>query len=270
MAVRKSVSLFDGEVVISKSGVYAFVHHYRHPANGREVVVVGMNHVGDEQYFIKVKKVLSRCDLVLFEDIRKESDADHNDEDEESKMREVVFGDNVDEAFMVSLQLYFAVASKSFSQAEREEEVFDAEYRQSHWFSGDMMLLTETQEKEYMENLGRALGVIAADRKRDVVEYVKKVINRMDQGDLNKFAIAEGFIFFYSDPMMTRIILQELAQPRDLYCFSEFDRLVQERNPRKVGIKFGAGHIANQRSLLEERGYTLQKSQKLCNISLKN
>lgn len=267
MTIKGLTKLFSGECAISRSGIYTFVHCYRHPINEREVIMVGMNHVGDEKYFAKIKQILSACDLVIFEDVRNESGSNY--EAEESMLRKIVFGSSAEESFMFSMQLYFMVAEKLFSQAEKEAEAFDAEYGQAHWFSGDTLLLSENQEQEYVENLECALTVVATDRKRAVVEYIKEAVARIDQGDLHKQDIAEGFIFFYSDTVMARIFLQKFAKPRDLYCFKEFDRLVRERNPGKIGIKFGAGHIANQRSLLEERGYVLQKSRKLCNISFK-
>lgn len=266
VTVKRPVLLLNGEVMVSESRIYTFTHYYYHPINRREVIIVGMNHVGDEGYFVRVKKILATCDLVIFEDIRKEEDASR--EAEELSMRKIVFEGATEEAFMVSLQLYFVVAAnKVFSQAEKEEEVFNDEYQQPHWFSGDTMTLIETQWQEYEENLRRALGVITLERKRAVVEYVREAIARMDRGELKKRAVADGFILFYSDHKIAEIMIQELAKPRDLYCLSMFDKLVQERTPQKIGIKFGAGHTANQRLLLEKRGYVLQRSQKLRNIS---
>lgn len=269
ISVKRPISLFNGEVVVSKSGIYTFAHYYHHPINKREVVMVGMNHVGDEGYFARIKKTLAPCDLVIFEDIRKERNAGRDYEAEELSMRKIVFEGATEEAFMVSMNLYFMVASKAFSLAEKEEEAFDDEYRRPHWFSGDTILLAKTLGQEYEENLRciSTLRTITTEKKRAVAEYVREAITRMDRGELGKRAIATGFIFFYSDPTIVEILLRALAEPRDLHCLGVFDKLVRERNPRKVGIKFGAGHIANQRSLLEKRGYVLQKSQKLCNIS---
>ena len=269
MSLKDPISLLNGEVVINKSGMYTFAHYYHHPIDKRQVIMVGMNHVGDEGYFARVKKILASCDLVLFEDIRKEINDGHDYGAEELNMRKIVFGGIIQEAFMVSLQLYFMLADKAFSQAEKEEETFDDEYQRPSWFSGDMMTLTETQWQKYEENLMRALGVIPLERKRAVVEYAREAISRMDRGELNKRTTAEGFMFLYSDPTITELLSQVFAMPRDLHCLNEFDRLVKERNPQKIGIKFGAGHTANQRLLLEKRGYVLQRSQRLCNIFFK-
>jgi len=266
MVIRNAVPLFNGEVVVSPSGIYTFVHYYEHPVTSRKVVMVGMDHAGDEEYFARVKQILIACDLVLFEDIRKEQRQQRERDAEEEEMRKVFSEANPDEAFFVAMQLYFLNVQKILSPQD-EGEAFDAEYNQPHWFSGDTMLLTEAQEQEYLEALTKGLQIISSSRKQEVVDYVKKALEKMERGCFTRRDLGRGFVFFYSDPLMAQIILENLAKPRDLHCFSEFDRLLQERSPQTIGIKFGAGHISFQRQLLEERGYIHQKSKKLRNMS---
>ncbi len=269
MSIRKAVPLFNDEFVVSPSGIYTFAHHYIHPHTGRKVIIVGMNHAGDEEYFEKIKQILAECDLVLFEDIRKERKSSHDREAEEAEMRKVFFGSNVEKAFFCAMQLYFMNAQKVLSSPE-EEEAFDAEYNQPHWFSGDTMLLTETQKREYLELLTNKLQAIPQERKQEMVEYVKTALRKMERGQFTKRDLGEGFIFFWQDKQLVETVLEVLGKPRDLHCFQEFDRLVQERNPQLVGIKFGAGHIPHLRSLLEARNYFRWcTSTKLRNLSFK-
>ncbi len=269
MNIKKAVRLFDNEITVSPSGLYTFVHYYQHLHKGRKVIIVGMNHAGDEEYFEKVKKILSECDLVLFENIRIDGKSSQDRDTEEAEMRKVLFRGNIEEAFFCAMQLYFVNAEKVLSLSG-EGEAFEAEYNQPHWFSGDTMNSTETQEREYMKLLIGKFQTIPQDRKQEIVGYVKNALEKMKQNNFTKRDVGEGLVFFWQDPQLVEITLEVLGKPRDLHCFQEFDRLVQERNPQVVGIKFGAGHTSHLRSLLEERYYfPCRSSTKLRNISFK-
>ncbi len=62
-------------------------------------------------------------------------------------------------------------------------------------------------------------------------------------------------------------MLDAIGKPRDEILMERFDKIIQEKNPRIVGIKFGAAHISYQRKLLEQRGYVWQSSVELRNIA---
>lgn len=271
MSISEATSLFDGEIVVDQSGLYTFVHYYEHPQSGRRVIMTGMNHEGEEEYFEEMKQILAECDLVLFENIRLNKDEDQEkdrDRDVElAELREAVFGAEAEEVFAPAFQLFFSSLQNAFGMT-KEEEAFDSEYEQPHWFCADKMLLyDENQLEEEMMALQERVASISRDKKYEIVEYVKRAILQMDSGEFVKRHIGEAMIVFYSSPDIVEAFLDVLAVSRDLYCLEEFDRLVGEMDPQVVGIKFGAAHTAHQRELLESRGYVYQSSGKFCNIS---
>lgn len=266
MTIEKTTRLFNGEVIVDNTGLYTFAHCYRHPQTGRWVHMTGMNHVGEVEYFEQVKRILAACNLVLSEDITKERSEREERYIEAAQMRETLFDGNLDEAFFVAMQIFFIDIGKAL-KLPMEDEVFEIEYGQPHWFSGDTLLLSEEQEAEYMESLQGKLATISPVRKQEVVEYVKAVLEIIERKEFTKSLVGEGMVFFYTDQLLVEALLEALGKPRDLHCFEEFDRLVADRNPEVIGIKFGAAHMSYQRALLEQRGYVHQWSIKMCNIS---
>ncbi|MBI2122400.1 MAG: hypothetical protein HYT98_04780 [Candidatus Sungbacteria bacterium] len=262
-------SLFWGEFVVAPDGIYTYAHYYEHPATKRRVIFVGMNHGGDKEYFESAAKILEDAEVVLYEDLPRdqnedESEARRSAEEDLHKLS----SENIDEAFYPAIRTYFRKV-REYLRLVSEGSMFD--YSKSGWESGDAEFFVRLKSDE---TLHRFLGEqqknlihIAPERKREVVKYVKRALKGIESGRFTKKDLGDGFVFFWSDENLVSIILDALGKPRDEIVLGRFDKIVRERNPRVVGIKFGAAHITYQRKLLEQRGYVLQRSVKLKNLS---
>lgn len=258
--LAQTFRLFDGEVIVSSQGIYTFAHLYHLPRSTRSVVLVGTNHVGDPEYFQTINDLLARCDLVIYED---SGGGGWDTREREEASRSALYGWSLEEAFAVSPQLYFICAQRALG-LPAEGDSFD--YQQPHWVSGEADFLTEEQQQTLMTELEARIQAIPADRKKEIVDFVRTEVGRADRGEYTARNLGDGFVFLWSDPQLVEAVSETIGKPRDRHCLEFFDRLVTERDPKTVGIKFGAGHTAFQRRLLEERGYVREKSLRLCNI----
>lgn len=262
MALAKAARILGGEVVVSPSGIYTFAHFYRHSRSARSVILVGTNHFGDEEYFRTVGDILFGCDLVLFEgSIPEEEDLDERGFLEAA--RGDFFGEDPELAFGVAFQLYFVSAQRVLGLSA-EDAVFD--YRQSHWISGEPDFLTDRQKLRLTTKFSAKMKTIPFRRKKAVVDFVRRSLDKMDRGDYTVQDLGKGLAFFWTDTQLVGAVSDTIGKPRDRNCLKVFDAVVRERDPRLVGIVFGAGHTAFQRQLLEERGYVLESSMMLCNV----
>lgn len=259
--------LFWGEFTIKPDGIYTYAHYYEHAEIKRKVVMVGMNHGGDREYFEKVAEILQDCEIIIYESSttqRQTAEELRKDAEEDLK---AMLSDDLNEAFFPAIRTYFRRASE-YLRLATESESFD--YRKPGWESGDEEFFLRLQDDEnyqqflyertnkFLENLG--------SRKKAVIEFAKNTLKRIESGEFSKKDFAESFVFLWSDEPTTKIILELLSHPRDEITFEKFDKIVREKNPRSVGIKFGAAHVNYQRQLLEQRGYVWQRSVELCNM----
>ena len=259
------VSQDGGEFVIKPDGIYTYAHYYEHPEFGRKVIMVGMNHVGDKKYYEEVKKILEPPEIILFEGCMHPSpekeipDEDFQKEAEEDfrKMNSEV----VDEAFFPAIRTYFMVTQQYFKDLVSESSQFDV--TESRWEAGDEEKFDFSSEEKMKEGLNR----LSVFRKKAVVEYVKNVLKRVENNQFSKKEWGDGFIFLWSDEALMDILQGAIGRPRDEMVFRKFDKIVLEKNPQSIGIKFGAAHIQYQRKLLERRGYQHKYSMELCNTA---
>ena len=257
---NKSYRILGGEVVVNPSGIYTFAHFYRHKIDRRSVVLVGTNHVGDAEYFRQISDILSPCDLVLFEDGGGQYVVQNEFED---LARAALKSSDLETAFTLALQLYFLSAQKVL-RLPVEKSFFN--YQQPGWIYGEKDFLTEEQQMMLMEELEARMQAIPIGRKKRMVEFVRQSLEKMDRGEYTALDLGEGFVFFWGDAQLAEAVLETIGKPRDRNCLEVFDAAVRERNPAIVGIKFGAGHTAYQRQLLEERGYVREARLMLRNI----
>ncbi|OGC38053.1 hypothetical protein A2V54_00300 [candidate division WWE3 bacterium RBG_19FT_COMBO_53_11] len=255
----KSHRLFGGEVVVKPSGIYTFAHFYRNSRQLRSVILVGTNHVGDAEYYQRINDILAGCDLVLFED----SGGAQAPGEFEEFARSMLYGSDLESAFQVAMQIYFLVAQRVLA-LPTEGGSFD--YQQPGWISGEREFLTEEQQTALMEEFEARMRRIPVGRVKQVVEFARRSVEKMDQGGYTGQDLGDGFVFFWSDAQLVGAVSDTIGKPRDRNCLEFFDEVVREREPKMVGIKFGAGHTAFQRQLLEERGYVREVSTELCNI----
>lgn len=267
---KESVTILDGEMTVSRGGIYTFVHYYTHPETDRKVIMVGMNHGGDREYFSEVMRVLRSAEVVIFEGVARPSSA-RSEESARQRIKGLTIqieSENMDEAFIAALQLYTLRAPRYLGLIFERDGI---DHGQQNWHSGDMEFMADlqydpVQRKKFEELQERHFGQYPQERKKFIVDFVKGELEKMDRGTFTRQDFGRSFVVVWSDPLFHRMILEVVAKPRDVAVFGVFDRLVAAQNPRIIGIKFGAGHIAYQRKLLEERGYIHRYSIPLRNL----
>lgn len=266
--MEKDCRLFDGEVAVKTDGIYTYVHYYEHPETKRKVVMVGMNHVGDEGYFEKVAGILDGCEVVLYEGTPPEQETLEETIDELEEDLAKMQKPDINEAFYAALRAYSERITE-YSKLALEKNSFD--YKKDGWESGDAEFFLRLKNDENLQMFSakrlKNLCRLTLERKKAVIEYVNQSLKCMEDDQFTKKDFGDGLIFFYSDPELVELIIDELGKPRDELVFECFDKIIQRRNPRSIGIKFGAGHMPNQCRLLERRGYVLRYSIGLRNIA---
>lgn len=261
--IPPAIELFGGEFVVKPDGIYTFAHYYEHPETGHKIIIIGMNHGGDEEYFKQVAGILEEADLVLYEVTRGQPKDPTVVEMQRATDLIKMLSDDLDEAFPAAMGLYFESATE-YLQLAQEQDLLTA---LSGWEPGDIEFWLRTTEEEFDAAYQKGLAGLTPDRKRAVVEYVKDALWRMENKEFTKKDFGDGFVFFYSDQATVDMLLGVLGNPRDEEVFGRFDQLVEERDPQVVAIKFGAAHTANQRRLLEQRGYIHVRTVELRNLA---
>lgn len=268
-AVSEVHSLFEGEFVVKLDGIYTYAHYYEHPESKRNVVMVGMNHGGDKEYFEQIAKILKSAEAVLYEGVppsQKETAKKIKKETQEDLQK--LTSENVDEVFYAAIGSYFQKAHK-YLQLVGEGSAFD--YSKAGWESGDaeffVRLKNDEKLQQFLAERQKDLARLSPERKKEVVEFVKKALRSIEERRFTKKDFGGGFIFFWSDQKLVNLFLEALGRTRDEMAMERFDKIVEEKKPRIIGIKFGAAHITYQRKLLERRGYILQRSIELRNIA---
>ncbi len=254
--MQESTFLLDGELKVNSLGIYTFVHYYKHLKTGRKVIITGMSHDGDKSYFQRVEQILSKCDLVLFEDMSSPDKPETADKpiDLNQLLRE-----KPDAAFLTAMGMYFIQAFKAQNLA-KEAQAFN--YQKPNWILGDVSL-SKKEEQASQSKLILGIQSISYQRKKEVVDYISKAIAKMTQNKFTRRNFGQGIAFIYSDPVIVQVLTKIIAEPRDKYLFKQFDSLIEKKNPRTIGIKFGAAHVSFLRYLLEKRGYIRQAKKKL-------
>lgn len=268
-AMSKGISLFWGEFIVKQDGIYTYAHYYEHPETKRRVIFVGMNHGGDKEYFETAAKILEEAEVVLYEGLPsdQEETVDELQKEAEEDLKNL-YSENIDEAFYAAIRTYFRRAHK-YLQLVGEGSAFN--YARSSWESGDaeffVRLKNDAKLQQFLTERQKDLIRLTPERKKEVVEFVRSAVKSIEEGRFTKKDFGDGFVFFWSDQTLVGLMLDALGKPRDEIVMERFDKIIQEKNPRVVGIKFGAAHISYQRKLLEQRGYVLRRSVELRNIT---
>ena len=256
-------ALFEGEVLIDAHGIYTFAHYYQEPQTKRQLIMVGMNHAADKPNYTHIKRILRHCDLVIFEGTADEDKSTDETMDIEN-LRALLETGSLENAFNVSFHLFFLTAGKVLDIVEESKE-FRKHYSRPNWVSGDVN--SRESQEEIQSEVMRVLAQIPDSRKKQIIQYVKGALDRAARGKFSKKDVADGFIFFWTDPYMVELILETLTHPRDRHCVEVFDREVATRNPSRVAITFGAAHMPYLRKFMEARGFVLQRSVRITNLS---
>ncbi|MBI2596386.1 hypothetical protein HYW46_06695 [Candidatus Daviesbacteria bacterium] len=260
-------SLFNGEFVVKQDGIYTFVHYYTHPETELQVVLAGMNHGGDKKYFDRIGKILNKQDKVIFEAISSDDRPREEKRQEEEKELQNVYSADPNEAFFPAVGVYFQKTDQ-YLNLVCEEDAFD--FTNPNWVCGDMEFFMSLENKDRQlaleEEMQKKLNYIPTERKKEVVEYIKRSFGKIESKQFTKRDFGESFVFLYSDPNIVKLFSEILCTEREEMIMNCFDKIVVEDNPRSIGLKYGAAHIPNLRSLCEQRGYLLNRSTEFRNL----
>ncbi|MFH1455414.1 MAG: hypothetical protein ABIF40_00510 [archaeon] len=282
--------LFNGELLISDSNVFTNSHLYQHSETGVLVRLLGMNHAGTEKYFQAVQNELEGSQKVLYESsggpkttftttftenleelfeqelivsedkrfrsllpILYEAESDGNF----NKVLTLIKDTDIMNAYGFTLRSYFLISSL-YHDLDKESLSFDSE----NWEAVDMLM----DEKAGQQNENELMEAFSNLDKSKLLDTISYVMGKIRKIDLKKHEISDfGKTFYeiYHDETVVNAFLSVLGNPRDEYLFKRFDEVVQDEDLMVLGIKYGAGHISNQRKLLEDRGYVLQRTKKI-------
>ncbi len=249
----------EREYIVDSSGIYVFSHYYLCPDQNRRVVLTGTCHVADAVFYEQVRNILAPCDLVLSEHFTLEQVERHH---RIAWINEQIFSDSIEDAFY-SAVMYGPRGLAYMLGLCDENDALQNEYRMPHWVNADTLAFESSgiceEQDESCKERWRDISILV---KKQTITYFRDAIKRISCGDFRKSELVEAERLPDLDEL--EVAVKEIVIfPRDAYCFVEFDRFVEERGPEFVGIKFGAGHMKSQRSMLEERGYIHEKSIRL-------
>lgn len=265
---KETRTLFNGEMAIKPTGIFTYAHWYAHPTTKQRIIIVGTSHGGDSPYFEKIAEVLKDADVVLYERPNKQPRETRSTEETLTQMDAILASAPVN-AILPALQLYYEQAEK-YLQLTREGNAFD--YTATGWEAGDeeffeRMKSNPELEKLVVDSLQRGLAAVPQKHTKHVLTFIRTALEQMREKKFTKRDFGESFVVFWSDQRMVNAFLSAIASERDELMFEKFDRMVKEKPRHVIGIKFGAAHIANQRRLLERRGYRLTRSVELRNLA---
>ena len=266
--IDKSRTIFNGEMVVSRSGVYTFAHFYGHPVTNRKVVLCGMYHIGQREYYDKVKNILNECEIVLYEPIDYFPRHKYKKFVDESIYEAI----GLDELLTEVLMGYFLYIENSIgSKFGYEGKEFKQFYFRKNWVHADLLpdLCDNSFDdypsiRLYKDKLIYKLKKIPSRKKRRLLEGLLHDITLMREGIFTARDFGRNLLMMDSHEYLLNIFAGMFAKERDNKCFEVFDDTIDSLNPHTVGIKFGIGHMPNQRKLLERRGYEYLRSKKIC------
>lgn len=262
--IDKSRAIFNDEMVVSRSGIYTFAHFYEHPKTNRKVVLCGMYHVGQKDYYDKIKNILNECDIVLYKPI------DYLPQYKYKKLIDEIMYETLDfnELLMEVLMNYFLHIEYSIgSNFGYEGKEFRKYYSRKNWIHVD--LLPDVGDDSFSAYLHKDILI----RRLKRIPYRKKIrllntllhdIVLMRKSVFTKRDFGRNLLMMDSHEYLLNIFVDTLSKERDKKCFEVFDETIDNLNPDMIGIKFGMGHMPIQRKLLERRGYEYLKSKKIC------
>ena len=271
LVVRSAIATLNGEQVVSRSGVYTFIHTYRHFRNGRRVVLCGMLHLGQKDYYSIIKDTLNSCSFILYEPIcldKRTAGFTGQQLDLDSVL-------DINEFIALEILAYYARLVEVFNSKlnpgfSLEAREFDAFYKRDNWVHADLLpdIHCESEtDMSFSDALYKRIARLSKSKKLEVLNFFSSRLLEMDDGTFSVQDFASDIVAIDTNDVFFKLLMSSTMQKkRDRRCFEVFDSVIAQRDPDSIGIKFGVAHIPYQRALLERRGYRLVKSDKICCI----
>ena len=260
----KTGYVLDGELLVTGNGVYTFAYTYRAPIDDAQVLLISMNHWGDEDYFERVGEILREAEVVVFEGVRGESWGDYSS-----------IWDKLDELGKDKLDLetseFYSLASKFQRRVIKAAELKleQAALPESEsWISGDEAFWHSLTKDDGA--LARYSGSLLAAAKRVPPELISsfsaflKMKSRLISAQNLRRAYGEYLLLTCDTPDLYVSLTIEYV--RETLAVETLERELVTRKPGKIALKFGVSHISRIRRTLESLGYKLLKTERLLNI----
>ena len=258
-----------GEYLVTPEGDFTYAREYQHPKTGQTIKLIGMSHYGDKEYMEQVADILKECDLVIYEGpFEPPTEAGELEEKEKQKeMDKNLFGANLDEAFRGALSVYEAEILKYLPHIN-ERYFFDE--TQPNWIGGETKWWKKDQSpegpKELENKIHEEIARIPDEYKLEYVILVRKKVEHIRRRhgvtaqDVFEFFKIAGGKYFQKENKIFNDMVDRLNKERHLELEQTLDRVLSERNPKMLGIKYGAYHTAWLRPRIEARGFVLKNS----------
>ena len=263
--MSRKVELFGGEMIIEQTGMYTFCHEYGHPSIKTTVKLVGTNHMGFRTYYRKIKHILHACHYVFHENLSAISPLELSEG--LIQLKEDIFGiAPLVEKFISSISGYFFATEMCFSSSMiSEQSAFEHESALKKWIP----VAGSTDIAHTEEHLIKACIRISKERQHAVIDHVKKTFGKIKRNDYTFEEYGDTFAFFWSDENMRSIFDNIFIKDSNNLCMRLLEKWIEKDNQNIIGIKFGAAHIPELRTALEQKGFVRKNSFKLCTISYK-
>ena len=268
LVVRSAITTLNGEQVVSRSGIYTFIHTYQHFRNGRRVVLCGMLHSGRKDYYSVVKDTLNSCSFVLYEPIclgKRVTSFTSQQLDWEGVL-------DINEFIALEILAYYARLTELFSPKSNpdfslEAREFDAFYKRGNWIHADLLPDIHCESEtdiSFSDALYKRIARLSKSEKLEVLNFLSPRLLEMDDGTFSIQDFASDIVTIDTNDVFFKLFMSSTMQKkRDRRCFEVFDSVVAQYDPDSIGIKFGVAHMPYQRALLQSRGYRLVKSDKI-------
>jgi len=261
----KTGYVLGGELLVTGNGVYTFAYTYRAPSDDVQVLLVGMNHWGDEAYFERVGEILREAEVVVFEGVRGEFWNDYSKIWD--KLDELGKGKLVPE-----LSEFYSLASKFQRRVIKAVELKleqAALPEGESWVSGDeafwlSLIKDDGALKRYSGTLVLAAKRIAPELINSFNAFLK-IKSRLTSVKNLRRAYGEYLLLTGDTPDLYAPLTVDYR--REALAVETLERELTQKKPVKIALKFGAAHISRIRRTLESFGYKLLKSERLLNIS---
>lgn len=267
----------EKEWTIERDGMYTFTHLYE--KGEQKVWLVGMSHLGEKEYFEEVEKILEQCEIVLYEnpDMRFIRMPDYKvlermKKNSPKKAEKILHIGDFNNGLR---QIFYAMAMEL--QLTNEWVFWKSQRTTEKWISaeeGTEEYFSELDKKGVLENkinnFIEHFDKMGTERLRQILKFIlveigPKVGNKtLTKKDFRDLLILVHSKFTYADDEFASCSI------RDDLAMKNFDRVIKEKNPKSIAIKFGAAHTKHLRELLEERGYQHKKTIKFRAISFQD
>ncbi len=261
--INEKHSFYGGEWIISPEGLFTFAHNYRHRSDKTEVILIGVNHVGEKNYYNGIRKKLLTCERVIFEGVKPRFRKMYYKICEDIDKYCARYANEADTKLEEASGAYYAALYKGLHLIN-EKDVFAQFEKRRAWSAGDekfwFALLDNNKFKKFAAKELRWRRKMPLDYKEKLAEFFEssKCGHKIWQkSDLGEFYLAQ------IHPIIEKYGKYVVGLEREVLVMKRLKELLAKR-PRRIGVKFGAGHISRLKTALEKIGFICLNNEAYC------